>query len=233
MSFSARLVLASSAVMLAGLAPAPAQAADKELSERESREIGQKYGACVAAKRFLKQRAIDFVVKGLTKDGQQLSQYDCLQVAADGYFRSTSALTGKWDQSVFRKLVADGLVRTDFTTSGPTDFSAVPPLDPSFSMEKLAESKMPPELQMTLAIPHIAECATRKEPEAVRLLAQTSVGSPEERTALRALAPVFGGCLERAVAVNFSPSLLRDNAVLAYARLAYSLPAPAGQEASK
>lgn len=230
MNPSARLVSASSALLLAGLTPGSALAANKELSERESREIGQKYGECVAAKRFLKQRAIDFVVKDLSKDGRQLSQYDCLAKAAEGYFRSTSSLTGKWDQSVFRKLVADGLVRTDFASSGPTDFSSVPPLDPSFSMERLAESEMPPEVQMTLAIPHITECATRKEPEAVRLLAQTKVGSPEERTALRSLAPVFGGCLERAVAVNFSPSLLRDNAVLAYARMAYSLTAAAPEE---
>jgi hypothetical protein len=119
--------------------------------------------------------------------------------------------------------MADGLVRTDFATSGPTDFSAVPPLDPGFSAAALEASQQPQEVRLTLAVDTIAECAARKEPEAVRQLAQTDINTAAEIAALRGLAPTFGECLSQAVAVNFPRYLLRDAAVLAYARMAYSL----------
>ena len=128
---------------------------------------------------------------------------------------------------------ADGLVGIDFATSGPTDFSAVPPLDPGFSMASLMSSEMPQETKAVLAVPSLAECVARAEPDAVRQLAQTDVGSPEELAVLRGLAPAFGKCMPPNIAVNYPRHMLRDAAVLSYARLAYSLSAAGAQEAAE
>lgn len=223
------VALATTAVVLAGLAPVAAAAGDLD-QEAVRREIGQKYGECVVAERRLKRHAIAFVVTGSNDEAQRLSNYSCLKEAADAHTRDDSVLTGKWEPGIFRKIVADALVRTYFATSGPTDFSAVPPLDPDFSMTALMASQLSPQVQFTLAAASLGECAARAEPEAVRLLAQTDVGSREELAALRGLAPAFGKCMPPNSAVNYPRYLLRDAAVLAYARMAYSLP---GEEAAQ
>ncbi|MEO6389032.1 MAG: hypothetical protein ABIT16_10800 [Croceibacterium sp.] len=228
--------LATVAVLLAASTPSVVSAQDLD-QESTRREIGQKYGECVAAGRLMKPHAINFVLTGSLREAQELSHGNCLLRAVAGHTQGGgggSTITGAWAPGIFRKIMADGLVRNYFKTSGPTDFSAVAPLDPDFSMTELFSSDLPREAQLALAVDYIAECATRREPEAVRQLAQTDINSTEELAALRGLAPAFGACLPPDIAVNYPRYLLRDSAVLAYARLVYSL-ATAGtaQEAAQ
>lgn len=173
------------------------------------RKVAQRFGDCIARK--LHGKAVTFLLSGQEPDGRKLADSDCFSVAGD-------FSVGSYPVSAMRSLVADGLVRGDFQTQGPTDFSSVPPLEPA-----------PPQVGDTTAIvdartiaDKVGECAARVSPEAIRRLAQTKAETSDETAQVRELVPTFAQCLPPGVKLAFPPSVLRDAAVLAYARLAFT-----------
>jgi hypothetical protein len=191
------------------------------------RAISQDFGKCIVNKRRLKPIAVRFVLYGETRDARLIINFDCFGTVLDENMPGGERnLQARWSQREFRALVADGLVQSDFAASGPTDFSAIPALnhEPGITRASDGSPLSSEQMQGEVALATLGECAARRDPEGVRLMAQTAVGTPEELTSLRQLAPAFGACMKGGQTLEFPRAVLRQTAVVAYARLAYSLP---------
>jgi hypothetical protein len=177
------------------------------------RKAGQVFGQCIAGKPWLHSAAVTFLLSGRERDGQKLADSDCFQEAiAAGRIEADA---GSFPVPVMRSLIADGLILIDFRKTGPTDFSATPPLAAaSGTGDSAVVAPTPPVADK------LGECAARLSPEGVRRLALTTAASDEETSELRQLVPTFAQCLPPGVKLAFAPSVLRDASVLAYARLA-------------
>ena len=188
----------------------------------KSREISVKFATCIVSKRRLKTIAVRFLLQGSRQDGQLIVSSSCFgKTLAETELGAIDSLSGRWKVGAFRNLIANGLMRTEFKDRGPTDFALVPPLpeiQPATN-EFLNED----DRRVAQMLARLGECAARRDPEAIRQMAQTDVNSPDELASLRTLAPVFGSCMEVGVTLKLTRDLMRDYAVLGYARLAYTL----------
>jgi hypothetical protein len=79
------------------------------------------------------------------------------------------------------------------------------------------------DVRTELSLEGWAECATRRSPENIRMIAFTNVDSPEERVLLRDLAPLLGSCIPEGVSFKMPIAVLRGPLMIAYVRLAYPL----------
>jgi hypothetical protein len=211
-------------VGLACLFHAP-DAAAKDGGDRPTvevlRKVAIKVGECVADTDSLHGHAVDLVLSGKDIDAEGLATEGCLYKGLSSQNVRGYKLPG-YPTAAMRYLVANGLVRVDFRDRGPTDFSAVPPLD---TKPPKANKEDPIATARALA-DQIGECTARVSPEEVRKLALTDAASDAEMAQVQALVPTFAQCLPPGVQLAFPPSVLRDASVLGYARLAYAQKAP-------
>jgi len=190
---------------------------DKRPSVEVLRKVAEKVGECIAGSRH--GQAVDLVLSGKDSDADGIATVACFYKGLTSQNVRGYALQ-VYPTAAMRYLVADGLVRTDFRDRGPTDFSAVPPLDSTPPKgNKAADQAV---LKARELADQIGECTARVSPEDVRRLSQTEAASDAEIAQIKALVPTFAQCLPPGVQLAFPPSVLRDSSVLAYARLAYA-----------
>jgi hypothetical protein len=180
-----------------------------------------KFATCIVSKQRLKVIAIRFLLNGQESDGRLIASSNCFISATLDNGINPDGLTARWKVGAFRSLIASGLLRTEFKDKGPNDFTSVSPLsDLQAAKNEYATQDL---LESAQILSKLGECATRRDPDAIRRMAQTDVQSPEELAAVRNLAPLFGECMYSGTSLKLTRELMRDNAVLAYARMAYTL----------
>jgi hypothetical protein len=219
-----------------------ASAAEKQPPLAAKRLASQAFGRCTALKNkagaFKLLTRADSTAPVSKRDSEVMDpvfDYECgsrtLTTLTNG---SVIASYRPW---AFRGIVADGVVFQWFRKRGPTDFSAVPPLSyaempasptAKFMANYKAEARSTvlqewEDARTELALEGLAECATRKSPEQIRMLGFTTIDSPEERSLLRDVAPLLGSCLPQGVSFKMPLAALRGPLMIAYVRLAYPL----------
>jgi hypothetical protein len=208
--------------------PALARKSDKQVL----RETGASFGDCVADKHYAK--SVAFIIEApdnstAMKKYRALADVACMGDAIEGSGNGGIRFSG----DTFAYTIAEGLVRKDFPTSGPQTFddranlvhrSPQPASDEALAkmkQKKRAEAEEAHRRDIAwMVISAFGECAVRLAPEPVRQLAQTKVGSADERMLLQGLAPTFGKCLPTGTNVKFQPLQLRGTLLLNYYRLA-------------
>jgi hypothetical protein len=107
--------------------------------------------------------------------------------------------------SIMRGSLFEASYIRHFGRSGPTDFSAVKPID-YFSgyPEKVA-----PEVQSIIAMSQFGDCVVRADAADAKALIISAPETPDETTMFAALAPVFGPCVAQGQKVVFSKTVLR------------------------
>jgi len=180
------------------------------------RKVAQRFGECLARIPGLHGKAITFLLSGKRSDGVKLADTDCFGKGLEA--GGLDSVNASFPVHVMRSMVADGLVRVEFHSHGPTDFSAVAPLD---HPPKDEDETVPAAKERTIA-DKLGECAARVSPEGIRQLALAEAASKQELAQIHQLVPTFAQCLPPGVQLSFSAGVLRDSSVLGYARLAFT-----------
>jgi hypothetical protein len=128
----------------------------------------------------------------------------------------------------FRSVLAESLVRAQFSQVGPSDLSAVPPLWHVAAIKPYSVSSghrkerdfalKESETRRFLSI--YGECIARENPEAVRQLLLTLRDSEGERQHFDALQPQLSACLNKGVSMQLDAGLIRESLAYNYYRLA-------------
>lgn len=153
------------------------------------------------------------------------------------YERSVGGL----DVSVFPfpmlpTLLADALIRVEFSTSGPDNFSAVPPLQlydlslvptdeainamAGIQRERAQRERQNFEIWSVLLT--IGECVARQVPDSVRALSLDQPNSESERQRIQSLQPAIQSCLTQGGSVRMRLADIRGALLLSYYRLAHA-----------
>jgi hypothetical protein len=201
------------------------------------RAVATDYADCVVAR--YPALAVDSVINDLPNDEisdrhRRLNSVSCMGDARTG---NVSGVAFRGD--TFRYMLAEGLVRLHYATSGPTDFAAVPalerrsvaPLDETAlatmnarRAQEIRDSHATAMGLRTMAM--LGECVARRNPEAVRGLALTQPATPEESAALATVQPAIGSCLPTGATVRLNRAIIRGSLLLNYYRLAYAAQPP-------
>lgn len=225
--------VAASALICAVSALSPASLANADRSDKQVlRETGSSFGDCVAEKHY--PDAVAYILESpdnrtAAKKYRKLIDSKCMSEAIEG----TSISGVRFSGNTFAFAIAESLVRRDFASSGPQTFSDRAPLvhralepEDEAALAKLSEKKRAEadkdrmRDRAWLLISKFGECAVRLAPEPTRMLAQTRVGTPDEWTLLKEMAPNFSACLPNGVELKFQPLQLRGTLMANYFRLA-------------
>lgn len=222
---------------------APASA-ERPSDVARTREVSTDYGDCVVRRHTA--MAVDSVLNELPNEEiseryWRLNSVSCIAVARTG---GVDGLRFRGDS--FRYMLAEGLVRLFYSTSGPVDFTALAPLErmPISPLDEAAVANMGRRRQEEVREAHraavgwrtmalLAECVVRRQPETVRTMALTDPVSPEETSVMSDLQPAIAECLPAGATVRFNRAVLRGALLLNYFRLANAVQPPILTQSSR
>lgn len=234
---------ATVALMIAIAVPAAANQ-ERPSDVARLRAVATDYADCVVAR--YPAMAVDSVVNDLPNDEiserhRRLNSVSCMGDARTG---NVSGVAFRGD--TFRYMLAEGLVRLHYATSGPTDFAAVPALErrPVTPLDETALATMNHRRAQEIRDSHatamglrtmamLGECVARRNPEAVRGLALTQPATPEESAALATVQPAIGSCLPTGATVRLNRAIIRGSLLHNYYRLAHAAQPPATTTAAR
>lgn len=230
---SGRLALAVGA---AGMACAPASSAENGYNAQataDAREVMEDLAACVVrgdhdvARRFV-----------LTPLYEQVDRSASKRVV-DGNCMGFRAGRLKMTPNLYRAALAEQLVKTDLAAWPVIDPSNVAPIkwgrvkpapanDPKsgkpFTAAQSAEfAKRFERISSEILVGQLGECVVRADPAKALALLKTRINKPDEVEALKALLPLFSGCLRQGASVALDRTNMRSGIALSYYRIASSM----------
>lgn len=233
MDWCGRLALA---FVAAGMACAPASSAENAYNAQataDAREVMEDLAACVVrgdhdvARRFV-----------LTPLYEQVDRSTSKRVV-DGNCMGFRAGRLKMTPNLYRAALAEQLVKTDLAAWPVIDPSNVPPIkwgkvkmppanDPKsgkpFSAAQSAEfAKRFERISNEILVGQLGECVVRTDPAKALALLKTRINKPDEVEALKALLPVFSGCVQQGASVALDRTNMRSGVALSYYRIASSM----------
>lgn len=232
------------ATLALAIAAPVAASAQRPSDEARLRAIAADYADCVVAR--YPAMAVDSVVNDLPNDEiadrhRRLNSVSCMGDARTGNVGGVS-----FAGDTFRYMLAEGLVRLHYRTTGPTDLSAVPALErrPVAPLDEAALATMNDRRAQEVRDRHagamglrtmalLGECVARRNPDTVRGLALTTPASPEEAAAFRTVQPAIASCLPVGATVRLNRGTVRGALLLNYYRLAYAAQPPATTTAAR
>ncbi|MFN3515905.1 MAG: hypothetical protein ACK4YM_01960 [Novosphingobium sp.] len=219
---------------------APAAAPDA----RKMRQALADYGKCIVRREPDKSR--DFVLSGgfisrRDRDESILLSPECMPgedlvragLAARGGTVSRARL--RFPDVMIRWSIGQALFDRDQARLTATDFSSVPALayEQPFPVrttdrdgkpipaERVAEQQRRfDEKAGDVALSQVGECVVRADAVKARAVLLTPLDTPEELTALQAVAPALSNCLPQGQTLGFDRMSLRGTLAVAYYRLA-------------
>lgn len=228
---------ATTAAVVLTLAGPSAHADERPSDNVRSREISTAYGDCVVGR--YPAEAADAVLNDLSNVAisdryRRLNNVSCMSEARTGRVEGL-----RFAGDSFRYMLAEGLVRLHYPSSGPADFSAVPaltrpPIEPfdeaallRMSTRRQEEARSAFRAKSGLRVmAMLGECVARRDPEGTRSLAQTQPASAEEAATLARIQPAIARCLPEGTTVRFNRAVVRGSLLVNYYRLARAVQPP-------
>jgi hypothetical protein len=225
-----KFALATACVLAAPLAGA-ATAYAEAMSENKAREIGQTYGNCVISQR---SRTARFYVLNDVPDTQAMRWRKGIVVSSCLNVRSP----GRWERAQFpadhhRYVLAQALFKRDLVELPAPTLIDIPslshrpmpdPLDPARLPTDPIKAEEAKAAFATKSVAHLAdmlaECSVRRDPAAAKALLVAPIGTPEEDSAFKALAPAMSHCIPTGKQVRLNRTVTKGSIALNYYRLA-------------
>lgn len=191
------------------------------------------FADCIVRKRTEQARTVVLDnVYDVAKRYPKVINRACLPEKGDNQWISKLYFPG----DTLHQLLANALVRLEFATAGPQDFSSVPvvtgtpwPVKDASQLSRLnSKERASAEAQNAssktwLMLNQIGECVARRDPEGARVMALTPIASAQEKTAIKRLEPHIAACVPAGVTVRMRPSDFRGPTIRSYYHLAHSL----------
>lgn len=206
-------------------------------SEAEIAQATERFARCIVSRRPDQARIIVAESLGSAEVAKRFPSFlDERCIDADS--KAPGRVHWQFPHLTLHQMMAGLLVRRDYAAAGPSTFQSVAPL-PAFvvppKMDEADRKKLHPLNQEAVlrseqtaaawaVLQPFGECVARANPEGVRSLALTDAASDGEEEALKALQPLFGGCLPAGVTFKMRGQDVRGSSVLAYYRLARLAP---------
>jgi hypothetical protein len=168
------------------------------------------------------------------KDHKKLMDSRCLPSTVG------SGIRLQMDDVSLKAAIAQTLIYRDLQNSQFSDFTQAPPLThrqpyPLKTVndktgralsEKAIKSQQEAIARKTLTytVSRFGECVVRTDPASARNVVFSSIGTPEEMAAMKAMAPVLSSCIAKGENVAFTRLSIRNTLAVNYYRLANAMP---------
>lgn len=226
-----------SILISAALISSTAAFADKANDQAKERKVLADFGKCVvkldpvSAKKAVLS---DLDAFEIYKNHNKLLASSCLPSTVG------RAIRLQMDDLSLKAAIAQPLIYRDLRNSQFTDFAQAASLthrqpyplktvDDKTGLplsEKSIKSQQEAIARKTLSytVSRFGECVVRTDPASARNIVFSTIGTPEEMAAMKAMAPVLSSCIAKGENVAFTRLSIRNTLAVNYYRLANAMP---------